>query len=302
MINWLNPYEGLHDIWLKGNLHSHTAPASPCGRVEVSRVLELYVKAGYDFLSISDHQVHTAVTTTDHLLIIPGIEWNSRKEDQDRRTLNYTEHLGIYCLDAEKLEPTTMYTKPQQALDSVMGDDVVVILNHPNWLIPYHYSEKQLFELAPSADGIEIFNAVIDRHQGSADATMKWDRILTDKGPILGFVSDDSHFEEDIGKAHIMVNVKEKNVESLFSGIKTGQFYCSTGVEIDKIGMLDETLYCAAKEDVFIEAIGENGQVFASAYGNLRVDSGKTYSSYLRFNLYGSGKQQAWSQPFFFAG
>ncbi len=299
MINWLNPYDRLSDTWFKGNLHAHTSPASPCGRVRLERVIELYEKAGFDFLSISDHQQYTKVYVPTSLCIIPGIEWNSRNKMQDRMVVNYENHLGFYNLEITRLESTTIYHTPMEAIASVVEPGTLVVINHPNWLVPHHYSEERLFELAPVADGVEIYNAVIDRHPGSADATMKWDRMLSEKGPILGFASDDSHLEGDIGKACIVVNAEEKSSQTIFSGIKAGRFYCSTGVLIDKIGRDSDEIYCASGTDVFIEASGKNGEVFASAYQQLRVDLADTPSSYLRFTLYGPGKQQAWSQPFF---
>lgn len=185
------------------------------------------------------------------------------------------------------------------AIRALGNNGALVVINHPNWLVPAHYSEAELFGLYRGADGIEIYNALIDRVPGAADATLKWDRILTEKGPILGFSSDDSHLESDIGKAYIMVNVQAANIEDLFSGVASGRFYCSTGVRILGIGRSGDEIYCVSDEDVQIDAIGENGQLFASARHELRCSLRDTDSAYLRFTLYGHAKQQAWSQPFF---
>lgn len=70
MVNWTNPYESLNGKWLKGNLHAHTAPTSPCGRVPIEQVLGLYEKSGFDFIAISDHLKYTPVDDLSELTIL----------------------------------------------------------------------------------------------------------------------------------------------------------------------------------------------------------------------------------------
>jgi hypothetical protein len=299
MVDWSNPYASLGNTWLKGNLHAHTSPQSPCGRVQLKRVLELYEHAGFDFISISDHQHCTSVTVPTRLLIIPGLEWNCRTDTQPSHQVTYQGHLGIYSLHASILQNLANHRYAKDAVNSIQGNNSLVILNHPNWLIPAHYSEEELFELYQFADGMEIYNAVIDRHPGTADATLKWDRVLTEKGPILGFSSDDSHLESDINRAYLMVNVEQATLDNTFSAITAGRFYCSTGVTIHNIGCSGEELFCTADSDIDIDAIGENGQLLASARQEMRIRWAAINSSYVRFTLYGQGKKQAWSQPFF---
>ena len=300
MVNWQNPYENLTDIWLKGNLHTHTAPQSPCGLVAMNRVLELYEQKGYDFLSISDHQFCSTVDHPTKLITIPGLEWNSRLQEQSRDVVNYREHLGIYSLDRDLVSSALEFTGPEETISSLQNGQSLIVLNHPNWLVPHHYSEEELFTLYSGCDGLEIYNAVINRHPGVADATMKWDRVLTDKGPILGFASDDSHMEADIGNACIMVNVERASSEDIFARIKVGAFYCSTGVVIQHISRYGDLLTCQAESaDVTIEAIGENGQIFSVADNTLEIDMSNYPTAYIRFTLYGNRKEQAWTQPFF---
>lgn len=300
MINWNNPYEGLSAKWLRGNLHTHSAPTSPCARVGLSRVLELYEESGYDFLAISDHQHCTVVDTQTKMILLPGIEWNSRVEGQEVATVNYRDHLGVYSYSSIYIEPALNHNQPEKVLAELQGPDTLFIANHPNWLIPHHYSKEELFSLHGLCDGIEIYNAVIDRHPGNADATFKWDRVLTEKGPTLGFASDDSHFERDIGRAWLMVNVEKEDDMGVFKAIKNGRFYCSSGVNINSIGREGDTIFCEADREVLIEAVGEYGLVVKQGIGLLEVARTETDSAYVRFVLYGSGKEMGWSQPFYF--
>lgn len=300
MTNWNNPYEGLSNRWLRGNLHTHSAPASPCARVDLARMLQLYEESGYDFLAISDHQNCTVVDIPTNLLLLPGIEWNSRVEGQAVATVNYRDHLGIYSYSIEHVVPSLVHAQQEKVLTDLHGADSLLIANHPNWLIPHHYSKEKLFSLHGLCDGIEIYNAVIDRHPGTADATVKWDRLLTEKGPILGFASDDSHFEQDVGRAWLMVNVDEESRQSLFTALKSGRFYCSSGVNINSIGREGDIIFCEADREIFIEAVGEYGIIVKQGFGRIEVQGSETESSYARFVLYGSGKEMGWSQPFYF--
>ena len=299
MIDWRNPYAEPKGSWLKGNLHAHTSPASPCGRVELRRVLGLYESAGFDFLAISDHLTRTPVEAPTSLIMIPGLEWNSRSRGQGRLELTRENHLGLYSLDPGDLEEALAHQGPKEALAALGDREALVILNHPNWLVPAHYSEEDLFALYEGATGLEIWNAVIDRLPGSGDATLKWDRVLTEKGPFLGFASDDSHTEEDIGRAWLMVRAGERSPGAVLEALRSGRFYCSTGVEIVELGREAGEVFCRAQPGVEIEVCGENGQVMAVGQEGLRFPFAGTASSYLRFSLYGPGRRRAWSQPFF---
>ena len=89
-INWGNPYADRAGQWLKGNLHAHTSPASPCAVISRADLLAAYAEQGYDFLSISDH---LALTEAEHpdLVLIPGAEWIER-EMHDLYGINFKNH------------------------------------------------------------------------------------------------------------------------------------------------------------------------------------------------------------------
>ncbi|MDC7222708.1 MAG: hypothetical protein PQJ60_03140 [Spirochaetales bacterium] len=301
MINKQNPYENLSDNWLKGSLHTHSSPASPCGKQPLSVMLDLYEKAGYDFLSLSDHLVHTETEGKSTMIMIPGLEWNSRTEEEALDQLTYFNHVGLYSLDRALLTESIQY-KTQDELFSFLKDkpDVLTILNHPDWQDPTeHYPYEALKEKRPHCTGMEIYNAVIDGLEGQADSTEKWDRILSESGYFPGFVSDDSHDIGDVHKAWLMVNADFRTAESILKALEGGRFYGSTGVSIQEIGRRENNIFCRAEGDVFVEAIGEGGRTFAAGQESLRVNLPESGSSYIRFVLRDSEDRQAWSQPFF---
>ncbi|WP_317855602.1 PHP domain-containing protein [Chakrabartyella piscis] len=61
--------------WYKGNLHSHTNHTD--GKLTPKELVELYQKAGYDFLAITDHDVFYDYRETlqpDGMVLLPAVE------------------------------------------------------------------------------------------------------------------------------------------------------------------------------------------------------------------------------------
>ena len=299
MIDWKNPYSGAAGKWSKGGLHAHTSPASQCGRVKFDRVLEMYEDAGFDFISISDHMTYTCSNSLRKIVTLPGIEWNAKSGHFGNEGRPFANHMGLYSLDPRQLKKTLDAKTPEKTFELINADETLAVLNHPNWLVPHHYPVETIYRYYNKTHGMEIYNALIERHFGDADATMKWDMVLTVKGPYLGFASDDSHLETDIGRAWLMVRANDNRPDSIFSAIKNGRFYCSSGVNIYEIGREGDEIYCVSDKDVHIDLVGEYGKVFAFSKGRARINANNAESAYLRFVLYGPGKTRAWSQPFY---
>lgn len=73
-----HPYKNLKNaVWLRGNLHTHSTRSD--GAHAPQDVIRMYAKAGYDFLMMSDHDIHTtpadyAALKTHGLSMLPGNE------------------------------------------------------------------------------------------------------------------------------------------------------------------------------------------------------------------------------------
>ena len=287
-VNWRNPYEDCPGRWYKGNLHTHTWPASHCGKLPLERMLAEYARLGYDFLSISDHMTLTAARH-DSLTIIPGLEWNAP---------NGVYHTGLYSLDEALLAEAPAFTDQQSLLTHMAGRDAMVVMNHPNWLPDPHYRREKLDERT-GYDAIEIYNHVIERLEGYAISTDKWDYLLSRGRRVLGLASDDSHIEQDIGGAALMVRSASGDAASLLAAIRRGRFYCTSGVWIRRIGRQGNTVSVESENAQEIQAIGDGGARLERHAGpSLEFDLGPA-KSYVRFALYGPGSSMAWTQPFF---
>lgn len=292
-----NPYKHSSGSWYKGNLHAHTSGGSKCGTMALTDVLAAYHAAGYDFLSISDHLSITEAKTANYT-IIPGMEWNSSNLLTMNPLLNSACHTGIYAHSYKRVERGLEFDSLELLLESM--PDCLLIANHPNWHVEEHYDVQTLARHAKSFQGMEIFNNLIEADEGQADASWKWDRLLSMGHYLLGFVSDDSHAINDIGKAWIMVKAKEPTVTGLLAAISDGNFYGSTGVMITELGRVGDEVFISLEQQAEIRIIGYGGRLLKQEYTSSLTWNVKHYpTSYIRFHVRDREWQQAWSQPFF---
>ncbi len=299
-INWQNPYAKDSGTWLKGCLHSHCAPTSPCASISMNQLLTGYVEKNYDFLSISNHLF---VTVPDHagLTLLPGTEWNSRTGQVSGKTITRYDHVGIYGIDPAEIETYLRHRSIDKVMHCTENNGVIKIANHPNWLIEEHHRMDTLLRFSQSFDGIEIYNYTLEFDDGLADATWKWDRLLSMGFPLLGFAGDDSHKRDDIGYAWIMVRSCKNTPETIFKAIREGNFYCSTGITIKELARENDLVSVVLQEPANIRVIGSRGRVLAIHDGYEFAWSFNSKSTdYIRFHIQNSSWKQAWSQPFFY--
>ncbi len=297
-INWFNPYEQDSGTWYKGSLHNHCSPASPCASMPMENLIKGYKENSYDFISISDH-LELTLPDIDDMVMIPGMEWNSRTGQIPDEVATRYDHFGIYSLNSKKITNTLIHRTFADLLNNY-DEEILKIANHPNWLIEEHHSIEKLLRFNGQINGFEIYNYTLEFDDGQADATWKWDRLLSMGMPILGFASDDSHKEDDIGHAWLMVKAEEKTAEAIFRAIISGNFYCSTGVVVQEIKRTNDTLSIVLPEEAQIKVIGSQGRVLACHRGkSLNWNFNSVNTTYARLHIQNSQFQEAWSQPFY---
>lgn len=288
-VNWSNPYADREGKWLKGNLHTHTSPASGCGKISVEDCIDLYVERGYDFVAISDHMTYTR-HADGRITLLPAIEWNAT---------GGCHHTGVVSLSVSDLETAMGISDQEQMLLALRDTDALVVLNHPNWQLLPHYRREEL-DRREHFDGIEIYNAVIERLQGYAIATDKWDYLLAGGKRVLGFASDDSHRDSDIGIGSIHVRAASNTPEAIMASIKSGNFYCSSGAEIDDIRFENGIIEIETPDAQEIQIRANGGHwVERVRDTSIRFDTRNLKLSYVRFAVFGAGSGMAWTQPFF---
>ena len=286
-INWTNPYKAGGKYWLKGNLHTHTNRSD--GRTSPAETADFYTKKGYDFLAITDHKkVFDGKYLQAGPLMLSGVEAD----------FDFGNHTCITALNVEDINFSREI--PQQKLINTNKNKCLVVLNHPDWQAEEHYTTDELMYFK-NYRGIEIYNSVIERLEGSPLSTAKWDRLLGNGRKILGLANQDAHGPHDFLDCCNVVNVKRKNTTEIFKALMTGNFYCFFGVEINELKRIKNTIRVKTKNAKLIRFIGNFGVVLKKVKGSsASIDFDKTDATkYIRVECLGVGESISWSQPFF---
>jgi hypothetical protein len=288
-----HPYENLTGgIWLRGNLHTHTTQSD--GTCDPQTVISHYASMGHDFLMLADHEVLTAAEQFKQwdahgMIMIPGLE------------IAGGPHL-LY-VDADRaIAPR----QPRQAILNRIAELArergrgFAIMNHPNWESRFdHATLAQLQEWVGYA-GIEIYNGVIGRLDGSPYALDKWDLLLSAGRRVWGYANDDSHRgAAEAGLGWNVAYVRERSVAGVAGALREGRFYASTGVVISQITVEGNRIRVEtenADRIVAIRDIGRRIAVVDARSIEVEVPAG---ARYLRFACWGRGEAMAWTQPFF---
>jgi hypothetical protein len=294
-----HPYTDLSaGHWLRGNLHTHTVHSD--GRRTRQAVIDDYAGRGYDFLMFSDHDVYTSLSDYEKvdnrgMVLIAGNEVTANGE-----------HL-LHVNAASRVEPTPDRQAVIDAIAPDNGGKAFAIVNHPNWNWRYgqaegnwsHVSQAKLMEWRGYA-GIEIFNGVIGRLEGSQYALDRWDQLLSKGRRVWGFANDDSHAAVgDVALGWNMVYARERTVGAIVSAMAAGRFYASTGVVISRIAVDGDRIAIETENADRIVATGVGQRRFAVVDDKrieVKVPDGDPY---VRFECWGRGEQFAWTQPFF---
>lgn len=286
-----HPYENLppSSEWLKGNLHAHTTRSD--GSSDPQDAIDEYARKGFDFLSITDHDICT--TGKDYA------QWDSRGMtliDGNEISANgpHILHVGA----TELIEPEADRTAVVRKAAAAGG---LVIANHPNWGTDFDHCPDELLLRLEELDGIEIFNGIVTILPGSPYATNRWDRLLASGKKLWGFAHDDSHRGPvDIGVGWIVACTADRSATGILETLRQGRFYSSTGVTVENISVSGDTIRIDTKDAERVTALRDYGARIAQADGkSIEVTVPKEGATYVRFECWGRGERFAWTQPFF---
>lgn len=278
-----NPYPASAVRWLRGNLHAHTTESD--GTLPPKDLIAAYEDLGYQFLAVSDH---------DRITPLADLQ----------------AHTPMVLIEAEEVGggPHTLAVNVRNRIDPRMARQDVIndirmqggiaILNHPNWGVAFSHWPHETIEALTGFTGIEVYNAVIDRLEGSSLATDRWDRILSTGARVWGFANDDAHHPDEIGRAWIHVAAEECSRESILEAVRTGAFYASTGVTIESIALEGSSIVVHAPDCQRVRFVARHGAVRSFADGPAARYTPVGDEGYVRIECYGCGDAVAWTQPF----
>ncbi|MGI9076740.1 MAG: CehA/McbA family metallohydrolase [Gemmatimonadaceae bacterium] len=300
--------------WFKGNTHAHTLMSD--GDSPPEAVARWYKTHGCNFLVLSDHNVFTDPRTLAHLadssfLLIPGEELTTSFE---RRPV-HVNGLNIPHV-VEPRTDSTLAGTIQKNVDAVREVDGVPHINHPNFRWAFG---KEVLAKIEGDRLLEIFNGhpLVHNEGGGNSPGMEeiWDHLLSRGKRIYGIAVDDAHhFKEEFSAARsnpsrgwIAVKAESLETKALMRSLEAGQFYASTGVELEDVILTPKTMEIRIRQrgdfKFRTRFIGTGGMVLDETSANpavFRLASVRT--AYVRAKVTDSGGAAAWVQPVFIDG
>ncbi len=281
-----SPYLPGAGPWLRGNLHTHTTESD--GNLSPQAAVDAYAALGHDFIMISDHDRVTPIGQLDArgMTLLQGNEI----------TANGPHMLHVNA--AAKVEPLR---DRQAVIDTVTALGGMVIMNHPNWESHFNHCDQRTLDMLRGYTGIEIYNGVTLRAEGSPLATDRWDMLLSQDRRVWGFADDDNHDDIDRGVCWNVVQCASREAEAILEALRVGRFYASTGVVIDEIRVEGSRIRVFSSNAQAFHVQCDHGCTAARVNGSeLDFEVPDTSSwRYVRVECFGPGASQAWTQPFF---
>lgn len=285
-------------VWLKGNLHTHTLQSD--GDSPPEEVAAWYSDHGYQFLVITDHDKITEIPAPEGLVLIPGEEVTDRLEKKP---------LHVNAIGLTRVVPPqhgkTKVEVLQRNVDAVREAGGIPLVNHPNFGWAFGAAElKQLHgvTLLEIASGHPYVNA-----EGPPSAESMWDEMLSVGKRVWGVAVDDMHhlkrpFDADVvlpGRAWVTVRAEKADAKSILGALERGEFYASTGVELEDYGPTSVKVKEKNLAHYRIRFIGLKGRVLQETVGTSATYKIRGNEGYVRAKVIDSNGKCAWTQPTF---
>ncbi len=297
-------------LYFKGNLHTHTLNSD--GDSTPDDVVRWYREHGYNFVTLTDHNYLTSVDGLNALhgadekfLVMKGEELTDRFESKPIHINGFAPNSFIRTTGGKSVLDMT-----QRMIDAIRGAGAVPSINHPNfgWAI----SADELLQVQRTRL-FEVFNGhpTVNNLGGGGVPGLEevWDRILSSGKMIYGIAVDDAHYfkrPEDKtaprpGQGWVYVKAPRLEPRALLEALERGDFYSSTGVELQSVTATASALTVAIKTEpqskYRIQFIGKQGAVLSEAHSTPASYTFKGDESYVRAKVVESNGKQAWIQP-----
>ncbi len=298
--------------WYKGNTHTHTLNSD--GDSPPDDVVKWYRGRGYQFVVITDHEYITNVRPLndmfgkeDSFLVISGQEVT---DSFDRKPLHMNA-IGISKVVMPNKLPGAVETL-QKNINDIRAGGGIAQINHPNF--GWALNAEQLIKLE-NYSLLEIYNGhpLVNNQGGggSPSAEAIWDAILSSGKAVFGIADDDSHYFKRIGDptaptpghGWVYVRATELTEASIVNGLRTGNFYASTGVELADYQADERQVVVTIKEQTNsryrIQFIGKGGKILSETNAGNATYRITGSEGYVRAKVFESNGKMAWTQPVF---
>jgi len=275
-------------------------------------VVRWYRERDYQFLVLTDHNYLTSVDglnavhgADEKFLVIKGEEVTDRFGDKP---------IHINGLDPSRFVAptggTSVLDMMQRMVDAIREARGVPSINHPNygWAI----SPEELRQLQRTRL-FEVFNGhpTVNNLGGGGVPGLEetWDRILSSGKMLYGVAVDDAHYfkrPEDPtvprpGKGWVFIRSSRLEARALVEALERGDFYSSTGVQMQTVEASAASLTLAVKTETAskyrIQFIGRQGRVLSEVATPTATYTFIGDEGYVRAKVLESNGKTAWIQP-----
>jgi len=296
--------------WYRGNLHTHTLNSD--GDSTPDDVVRWYRERGYHFVTLTDHNYLTSVDglnalhgADDKFLVMKGEEVTDSFEKKPL-------HVNGFAPESFIKPPggTSVVNMLQNMVDAIRGAKGVPSINHPNFGWAISAAELQQVQRMRL---FEVYNGhpTVNNLGGGGVPGLEevWDRILSSGKLLYGIAVDDAHYfkrPEDRtaprpGFGWVYVRAARLESRALVEALERGDFYSSTGVELQSIAVTPSSLAVSIKTEPAsryrIQFIGKQGGVLSEVAATSASYTFKGDESYVRAKVIESNGKQAWVQP-----
>lgn len=307
--------------WYKGNTHTHTKNSD--GDTSPELVARWYRDNQYDFLVLSDHNKLTPVETLQAeineenakhakkakpFLLIPGEEVSDGFD-------KHPVHLGAIGTTkvVGKQGGASIVEVLQRCVDATHAAGGLVHINHPNF--GWALSAEDLLAVK-NVHHFEVYNGhpgVNNTGGGGAPSTEEmWDKLLSQQRLYYAVATDDMHNMQSFdrrranpGRGWVVVRAAQLTPKAIIDALASGDFYASTGVELDELTTGADTLSLKIKRQgdrrFRTHFVGINGKILKEDTSMEPFCQLKAGEPYVRARVTSSAGDHAWTQPLFAA-
>jgi len=292
--------------FFRGNLHTHSTRSD--GMLDPQEVCRRYQAEGYDFVSLTDHFVglfdYPITDSRDcrngNFTTISGAELHTGAMEN-----GHIWHLVAIGLPADFPPPNAPDFRPLKGSESgasiaqrARDAGAFVSIAHPHWS---GMTEADAHTIT-AAHAVEIYNhgCVVDNDRGEGFVTLEH---LLNSGRRLNLTAtDDAHFNTpDHFGGWVMVKAAENTPENLLGALKAGEYYCSTGPQINDIRISPDAVVvdCSSAATIIIQG---QGTQMATLHGESMTTGTLSRerlagSQWLRVTVIDRAGKRAWSNP-----
>lgn len=216
----------------KGNLHAHTTASD--GLRTPQQVMDLYQKAGYDFLAITDHWKIGSPGWNGNLLVLSGAEFDFRLEDQLLHVVGIFPEKGPEGEFQRQMDYRAV-------IRTILRSGGVAIAAHPAWSL----NTPEFLRNLEGVCAAEVYNSFSGEPWNAprADASAVLDLTAMAGRCLPQTAADDSHFYEgEQCHAYTVVQADALNAAQIVDALRRGAFYASQGPTFLDVELTDEAL------------------------------------------------------------